>query len=741
MLSTNTVHVETTTEFLNNLLPDNRKNRDLEKIKTAAEFAFEAHIEQKRSSGEPYISHPFAVALIVDQLELDTDSICGALLHDVIEDCDISAETITQLFGETISLLVDGVTKLSKIQFSSKAELQAESLRKMLLAMTKDVRVILIKLCDRLHNIRTLAHLAERKQIRIAKETLDIYTPLAHRLGIYNLKWQLEDLSFKYMNPRAYYDILRRIAQKRKERENFIQRVIAQLQAKLQESDLPAEISGRPKSFYSIYQKMQQDQKYIDEMYDLIGIRIITKSDAFCYATLGAVHSMWIPLQQRFKDYIAVPKPNLYQSLHTTILHPEGQMVEVQIRTAEMHQIAELGIAAHFRYKEGQKNTSDPQELNWLKQIMKWHADIRDSQEFIENVKMDLFQHMVYVFTPNGEVVELREGATPIDFAFHIHTEIGYKCVGAKVDDRVVPLSHRLQNGDMVKIITSNASKGPKRDWLEIIRTRRAHNAIVSWLRKASKEDYISKGAKQIQNMLEERVKKLPSEKKLSYREILNSPEFNEIMETYGYHDLMLLQEAVGKNEFNFEHILSHVSIFKVEEDPEEVLKKIAGKSSLRGRKTAPTILVEGSPDMLVRMSKCCNPVFGDPIVGFISRGRGVAVHRNTCPNAQNLLQKETERQVAVQWIPGLGSSKETSFHSQVQVVSKNKPNVLLEITSVVAKFRVNIHSANARTKKEHGLLNLTVEVTNIAQLNNLIKAISDLEDVISVFRMEPVKK
>jgi GTP pyrophosphokinase len=348
---------------------------------------------------------------------------------------------------------------------------------------------------------------------------------------------------------------------------------------------------------------------------------------------------------------------------------------------------------------------------------------------------------MVYVFTPNGEVVELREGSTPIDFAFYIHTEVGYKCVGAKVDDRVVPLNYRLKNGDMVKIITSNASKGPKRDWLEIVRTRRAHEAIVSWLRRASKEDYISKGTKLVQSMLEERIKRLPQEKKVSYREILNSEEFHAISETYGYQDIMLMQEAVGKNEFHFEHVLNHLSIFKVEEDPEETLKKMAGKSSLRGRKSKPSVLVEGCSDMLVRMSKCCNPVFGDPIIGFITRGRGVTVHRQSCPNAQSLLKAEEERQVAVQWDPGLMSSKETSFHSQVQVVSKNKPNVLLEITSVVAKFKINIHSVNARTKKEFGVLNLTVEVTNTAQLNNLIKAISDLEDVISVYRMEPLKK
>jgi GTP pyrophosphokinase len=745
MLSQNSQVVFTPEEFLDALLKEDRKNRDMALVEKAAHYAFDAHKEQKRSSGEPYISHPFAVALIVDQLQLDTASICGALLHDVLEDCETTEEQLTEEFGETICNLVDGVTKLSKIQFSSKAELQAESLRKMLLAMTRDIRVILIKLCDRLHNMRTLQHLPEAKQKRIANETLEIFCPLAHRLGIYNLKWQLEDLCFKYANPKAYYDILRMIAQKRKEREAFIQSVIKELQDYFEEEKLPAKISGRPKSFYSIFQKIQKNQKYIDEMYDLIGIRVITDTEAHCYAILGMVHSIWTPLQQRFKDYIAVPKPNLYQSLHTTVIHPEGQMLEVQIRTYDMHQTAEIGIAAHFHYKEKRSNHNGrqkkPNELNWLKQIVRWHSDIRDSQEFIENIRLDLFQNMVYAFTPNGEVIELREGSTPIDFAYYIHTEIGHKCVGAKVDDRVVPLSYQLKNGDIVKIITSNQSKGPNRDWLEVVKTRRAREAILSTLRKASKEDYIAKGAKMIQTALEEKIKRLPQDKKVSYREIINSQEFHEVIEAYGYRDISYIQEAVGKGDINFQNIMAHLSIFKVEEEPEEALQKMAQKSSLKRRKGSNTILVEDCPGMLIRMSKCCSPVYGDDIVGFITRGRGVTVHRRNCPNAINLVKNEAERQVDVSWDPRSLLSKETSFQTQLQIDTKNKPNVILQITSVVAKFKINIHSLNAKSKKDGGTLSFTVEVSNIAQLNNLIKAISDLEDVVSVYRVEPTKK
>lgn len=731
-------------EFLDSLSSENRNNRDLSKIEKAACFAHKAHEGQNRKSGEPYISHPYAVALMVDQLKLDTDSICGALMHDVLEDCEVTKEEMTEEFGKTVCDLVDGVTKLSKLKFNTKAEQQAESLRKMLLAMTKDIRVILIKLCDRLHNMSTLDSMPADKQKKISKETLDIYCPLAHRLGVSSLKWQLEDLCLKHSNPEAYYDILKKIAQKRKQREAFIDTVIQELREAIFDAGMFADISGRPKSFYSIFTKAERNEKYMDEMYDLLAVRVITDTKEKCYAILGMVHSIWTPLQHRFKDYIAVPKPNLYQSLHTTVIHPDGQMFEVQIRTQAMHETAENGVAAHFHYKESSpsdQTQQGPGELKWLKQIMQWHSDVRDSQEFVESVKLDLFQNMVYAFTPDGKVIELREGSTPIDFAYYIHTEVGHKCVGAKVDDRVVPLNYTLKNGDIVRIITSKTSKGPSRDWLEIVKTRRAREGILSFLRRSSKEDYIAKGIKVIQQDLEDRIKRLPQDKKVSYREILNSSEFNEVMEAYGFRDITFLQEAVGKGEFKFENCLQHLEIFKVEAPPpEEKLEKLQRKSKDK-RKTRDTVFVAGSQDMLVHMSRCCNPLYGDNIIGFVTRGRGVTVHRRDCPNAMALMEKEAEREVDVQWDPASLFRKDASFLTQVQIVSKTRPNVIHQITTVLTNFKVNIHKMNAKTKTDAGILDLTLEVGNLGQLNNLIKTIGELEDVVSIYRMEPRKK
>jgi len=742
MINTQSPILRTPEEFLDHLSKEQRPNRELELVEKAAHFAFKAHADQKRRSGEPYITHPFAVALIVDDLNLDTSSICGALLHDVLEDCNVSAETLREEFDDTIYELVEGVTKLSKIQVTNKAELQAESLRKMLLAMTRDLRVILIKLCDRLHNMRTLDHVPAEKQQRICKETLDIYCPLAHRLGMSSLRWQLEDLCLKFSNPTAYYEILKKIAQKRKEREAFIDQVIQKLQAISKDAGISADISGRPKSFYSIYQKAQKNEKYMDEMYDLLAVRVITKTKEQCYAILGLVHSTWTPIQQRFKDYIAVPKPNLYQSLHTTMIHPDGQMFEVQIRTQNMHETAEFGVAAHFLYKETKSGpkAQEFQELNWLKQIIKWHSDVRDSQEFIENVKLDLFQHMVYAFTPNGKVIELREGSTPIDFAYYIHTEVGNKCVGAKVDDRVVPLSQKLNNGDIVKIITSKNSKGPSRDWLEVVKTKRAREGILAFLRKSSKDDYIARGTKIIQQMLEDKIKRLPQDRKVSYREILNSAQFSEVLNAYGFRDVLYIQEAVGKGEFRFENLLPHLDIFK--EEPEPALDDLAAKvTNKRKKKKKDTIFVAGFPDMEVRLSKCCSPLFGDDILGFITRGRGVSVHRKDCPNAVSLLRNEGERTVDVQWDPASLLSKDTSFLTQIQIVTQNRPTVLHQITSVITNFKLNICNLNARTKHGTGVLDLTIEIGNVGQLNNLIKTLSDLEDVVSIYRMEPKKK
>ena len=747
MLSTHSPECYNPDDFLKALTSEERANRDLKMIERAAKFAFKAHGEQKRKSGEPYITHPFAVAILVDELKLDTNSICSALLHDVIEDCSVKSDTLKKEFNTTVAEMVDGVTKLSKLKFNTKAELQAESLRKMLLAMTKDVRVILIKLCDRLHNMRTLDHMVPEKQARISHETLDIYCPLAHRLGMSNLKWQLEDLCLKYTEPEAYYDILKRIAQKRKEREVFINAVIEELRVVISENGFKADISGRPKSFYSIFLKSRRNEKYMDEMYDLIGIRIITESKANCYAILGLAHSIWTPLQHRFKDYIAVPKPNLYQSLHTTVIHPEGQMVEVQIRTQTMHETSENGVAAHFLYKETDKTKSNDnkqpvEELKWLKQIVQWHTDVRDSQEFIENLKLDLFQNMVYAFTPNGKVIELREGSTPIDFAYYIHTEVGNKCVGAKVDDRVVPLNYRLKNGDIVRIVTSKNSKGPSRDWLETINTRRAREGILAFLRKSAKEDYIAKGSGMILQALEDRIKKLPAEKKVSPREITNSEEFQKVLGAYGFRDITFMQEAIGKGEFKLDNLVRHLEIFKEEPKVQTGLEELSSKVKKQSKNSKrDTVFVAGSQDMLVKMSKCCSPLYGDEIIGFITRGRGVTIHRGDCPNAINLLEKESERAVDVQWDPNSLFSKETSFLTQIQITAKHKPTVIHQITTVLTNFKVNICNMSAKTKNGMGVLDLTIEIGNVGQLNNLIKTIGDLEDVTSIYRLEPGSK
>ena len=718
--------------------------KELEKdtILEALEFADTSHEGQMRQSGEPYIIHPIGVALILLHLGMDTASISAGLLHDVLEDTPITEEELIKRFGDTVTSLVSGVTKIGKIKFSSKAEEQAENLRKMLLAMTDDVRVILIKLADRFHNMLTLDSVPFEKQKRKAQETLDVYVPLAHRLGIYKIKSQMEDLCLRYIEPNIYFKLVKEVAQKRQARQQFVNDLTTKITSLLEEQVIDAIVSGRPKSLFSIYKKTIKQSSDTNDVYDKIGLRVITLTVADCYSVLGLLHERWKPLQHRFKDYIAVPKPNQYRSLHTTLIHPSGQVFEVQIRTEEMDRISEEGIAAHWSYKEGAKSAEDfRQKLVWLKQIIEWHKDVADSSEFIEGLKVDLFENQVYVFTPEGKVLELPAGATPIDFAYTIHTEVGHKCVGAQINGKMVPLTYQLQNGQIVKVLTNKTSKGPSRDWLDIVKSTRAKQKIKSWLKRENRDVDLVKGKELVNSELLQHVKDL-SNTDVTVASVMNSSDFLEAMSHYGFIKIDALYVSVGRNEFSIISLINRLPVFQ-EHMEKASMHKVLEKATRAIPKRPGTkgILVSGFGDMMIRFAKCCSPIFGDNITGYITRGRGVSVHCSNCPNLAALISDE-DRTVDVEWDEKTLGKKDT-FLVDVQVEVYDKPDVLLKVTNVISQFKINIYGATAKSsrKTHNGQLNYTIDVANHTQLSNLITAIQDLPEVVTAYRLQPQDK
>jgi GTP pyrophosphokinase len=692
-------------------------------------FAEAAHQGQKRVSGEEYICHPLGVAKILADLQIDIITISAAILHDVVEDTAVTLDGIEKEFGREIAMLVDGVTKLSRIEYKSKEEQQLENYRKMFLAMAKDIRVVLIKLADRLHNMRTLKYMAEPKQKRIAQETMEIYAPLAHRLGISNIKWELEDLSFRYLEPEKYYELVEKVKQKRQERLENVNEAVAILSERLKSVGIKAEIQGRPKHFYSIYKKMLKDHKDLSEIYDLSAVRVVVDSVKDCYGALGIVHSLWKPIPMRFKDFIAMPKSNMYQSLHTTVIGTQGQPLEIQIRTWEMHRTSEYGIAAHWRYKEGPRGDKDfDQKLSWLRQLLDWQQDLRDPREFMETLKLDVFSDEVFVFTPKGDVIDLPAGSIPLDFAYRIHTDVGHRCVGAKVNGKIVPLENKLSNGDIVEIITSKQS-GPSRDWLNIVGASETRNKIRQWFKKEKREENIIKG----RELLERDSKKLGYDLKELIKgdrlaecaKKLNIPNEEDLFATLGYggitaHGVMLkLIEAYKKDVKG--------------STPPDISKLLADLKPKRPTlsKVSHGILVKGESGLLVKLARCCNPVPGDSVIGYITRGRGVSVHRSDCTNIVHDADGY-ERIIEVSW----DVATDSVYRVMIEIRAMDRPGMLTEIMMVAAEIKLNVSEVNAKTLKDKiSSINLGLDISSLSQLEQVMTKIRRIRDVYSVHR------
>ncbi len=707
------------------------KANDLQLVEKAYHYAMEKHEGQTRKSGEPYVTHPVQVAYILADLELDPQSICAALLHDVVEDTGTTREELVKEFGETVTMLVDGVTKLNKIPYTSKEEQQIENLRKMFFAMAQDIRVIVIKLADRLHNMRTLKYQPEEKQREIARETLEVYAPLAHRLGMSKIKWELEDLALRYIDPIGYYEIVDKIAQKREERERYIKDIIDLLQEKLDSLHIKAHVEGRAKHFSSIYRKMFMQNKTIDELYDLFAVRVIVDTVADCYSVLGMVHELFKPIPGRFKDYIAMPKPNMYQSLHSTLLGPNGTPFEIQIRTWEMHHTAENGIAAHWKYKEGKTGTSDmDSKLEWIKQLLEIQKDMTNAEDFMQTLKIDMFSDEVFVFTPKGDVINLPVGATPIDFAYAIHSAVGNRMTGAKVNGKIVTLDYTLQNGDIVDIITSGASHGPNLDWIKICKTSQARNKINQWFKKVNREENLAKG----REFLEKTLKHLSIP--TSFLE--DKPFLQSLLRKYGFNNAEDMFAAIGYGSPNASRFVTR---FKaeckkriVEEEvlpPEEVIPMVV-KTTAKPNNSG--VIVEGIDNCLTRFSHCCNPVPGDKIVGYVTRGRGVAIHRADCINMIHAQanSEELNRFIPVRW----ADDTDNTFQSMLYVTATDRANLLLDIMTTIAELKTHITNVNARTGKNNlAIIELTLEISDTAQLDQTIKRLKHVDSVLSVVR------
>ena len=722
------ISVEELIEKIRRYHPDD----DMDLVRRAYAFSEQAHREQRRKSGDPYFVHPCAVAVILADLMLDATTIAAGLLHDCVEDVEcITTQTIREMFGQDVELLVDGVTKLSKLNFSSREEQQAESLRKMFLAMAKDIRVVLIKLADRLHNMRTLKYQKPERQVPIARETLDIYAPLAHRLGVYTIKWELEDLALRYIDPDGYYDLVAKVGMRREEREKLIASVTRQLQDSLRKTGIKAEIEGRPKHFYSIYKKMKSQNKTFDQINDLIAIRVLVNTQQDCYYVLGVVHTLWPQVPGRFKDYISVPKANMYQSLHTTVVN-QGRPFEVQIRTFEMHRTAEYGIAAHWRYKEGKQIDELDTKLSWLRRILDWQSEARDSSDFGELLKFDLFADEVFVFTPKGDVISLPRGATPLDFAYRIHSAVGNRCIGAKVNGRIVPLSSSLETGDFVEVMTSQASHGPSRDWLNIVKTSEAKAKIRAWLKKEEREENVVKG----KEMLAAEAKKAGyTMAQLTKADILE-PVFkryslsslDDLYATIGFGGLSTLQLLNRLTEEYKKQNKAEAPPLPIVEKPAEEAKKPAPSSSSNG------VIVKGESGMLVRFARCCNPLPGDEIVGYITRGRGVSVHRADCVNLKDA-GVEPERMIEVEW----ESSGAGSYEADIQMLCYDHAGLFAEISLMFASQDVPVTAVTAHTvKNKQGLctMNMTIVIKTTQQLDKLLRDLQKRPDVIEVFRV-----
>ncbi|MBB6214836.1 GTP pyrophosphokinase [Anaerosolibacter carboniphilus] len=706
-------------------------NSDLSLIIKAYNFSENAHEGQIRKSGEKYFVHPVQVAKILAELEMDDSTIVAGLLHDVIEDTKYGFEQVKKEFGEEIALLVEGVTKLESLTYETKEERHAESIRKMFLAMAKDIRVIIIKLADRLHNMRTLKFMNENKKKEKALETLEIYAPIAHRLGISKIKWELEDLALLHMDPEGYYELVEKVAKKRREREEYINQVIKQLNESLKNVQIKFEISGRPKHFYSIYRKMVYQHKSFEEIFDLIAIRIIVDNVKDCYGALGIVHTMWKPIPGRFKDYIAMPKPNMYQSLHTTVIGPQGEPFEIQIRTWEMHRIAEYGIAAHWKYKEGKTDEADfDDKLRWLRQMLEWQRDLKDPKEFMESLKVDLFTNEVFVFTPKGDVIDLPAGSTPVDFAYKIHSAVGNSCIGAKVDGRIVPLDYKLKNGNIIEILTSGHSNGPSRDWLKFVKSTQAKNRIRQWFKKERKEENIEKG----REMLEKETRRHGYE----VHGLLRQQWLNTLVKKFSLNTIDDLYAAVGYGGILINQIIPKLKeMYKQSQKEEKSLEELPIAHSKQYKpkhvkKDTQGVTVKGIDNILVRFSKCCNPVPGDDIVGFITRGRGVSVHRKDCLNVTNETD-HIDRFIEVEW----DEERQTAYQSEIQIIAADRKGLLSEITNVLSETKLTVTAVNARTNREKiAIINLTVEITNVNQLDKLINKIRTMQGVMDVFRV-----
>ena len=707
---------------------------DTKLIMKAYNLANEKHKDQKRSSGEPYIIHPLNVAYILADIGLDESTISAALLHDVVEDTDVTDEQLRKEFGDEIADMVAGVTKLSNIQFASVEEQQAEDYRKMFLAMGKDIRVILIKLADRLHNMRTLKYLRRDRQIANAKETMELYAPLANRLGLYSLKWELEDLSFKYLEPEEYHELVEGINKKREERLQFIEKIMDDIRVELKKQRIDAEVTGRAKHLYSIYRKMKRDNKTLDQIYDLFALRILVNSIKDCYAALGVVHEMYNPMPGRFKDYIAVPKPNMYQSIHTTLLGDKGTPFEVQIRTWDMHRVAEYGIAAHWAYKEasyfGKKQAVKVEEdkLAWLRETLEWQSEMQDPQEFLNTLKTELFEDEVYVFTPKGAIKVLPRGATPIDFAYTIHAEIGNRMTGCKINSKMMPIITPLQSGDIVEIITSDNSKGPSRDWLKFVKSSTAKNRIKSWFKKAQKTENIEKG----KDLIEKEVKRIG----FSHSDLFKPEYIDPMLEKYKYKNLDEMYAAVGFGANSAVKVIARMlQEYRKEHQEEDIEKKLEELKQARHRRPKPSssgVIVKGIDNCLVKLSKCCNPVPGDEIVGYITKGRGVSVHRKDCVNVKDLISEEN-RMIDVEWY---NENTETSYQVEIEIHSNDRSGLLVDILKQIGTTKAKILGVNTKTTKERiAIMDIMLEVENLDELNKAQKAIRKVDSVYEVRR------